>query len=82
MTSWFTPPQIARTRRIRVGKVLDWIRRGELVAVNLAEKRGGRPRWRISPEALERFDQTRSSRRPVLTRKPRLPRSDMVTEFF
>jgi len=36
-------------------KVLGWIRRGELRAVNGADQNGKRPRWRIPPEALDEF---------------------------
>lgn len=62
MSAWITPPELARQRGIRPAKVLAWIRRGELEAINLASSLDGRPRWRISPEALARFDAARSSR--------------------
>lgn len=62
MGEWRSPPQLARERGIRVSKVLAWIRRGELEAVNLAENLLGRPRWRISRESIARFDKARSNR--------------------
>ena len=55
-----TPPEIARLWRIRVGKVLRWIRSGELCAFNVAEKMGGRPKYRVSREDLELFKNRRS----------------------
>jgi len=44
--------------------VLTWIRNGELRAVNVAEGMGSRPRWRISPAALEAFIRRRESAKP------------------
>jgi len=83
---WFTPPQIARERSIRVGKVLAWIASGELGAVNHAEKRLGRPRWRISAAALAAFDLARSSQtttKPAPNTSHRRRRVDPdVIEFF
>jgi hypothetical protein len=60
--SWLTPPDIGKRLRVKAGKVLAWIRCGELVAVNLAERRGGRPRWRVSSAALDDFLAARSCR--------------------
>ncbi len=84
MSEWFTPPQIARSRQIRVGKVLTWIRSGELAAVNCAEKPRERPRWRVSAAALEAFDRGRSNRRDqVAAPRARRGRGQQdVIEFF
>lgn len=42
--------------------VLGWIKNGELVAVNVGRRPGaGKPRWRISPEALAAFELSRES---------------------
>lgn len=78
MAEWLSPPQIARARGVRVAKVIHWIRTGELEAINLASRRDGRPRWRISPEALARFDAARSSR--VAIRSPARRRTTTATE--
>lgn len=84
MTSWLSPRDVARARSIRVGKVLAWIRSGELEAVNCAEKRTGAPRWRISIEALEAFDRVRSNRGRLQPAPPRRRRRvpESVVEFF
>jgi hypothetical protein len=53
-------------------KVVAWIRRGELTAVNVAEFTGGRPRYRISPESLQQFlarRQTTPAPKPVCRRR-------------
>jgi hypothetical protein len=51
-------------------KVLGWIKRGELRAINVADKQGKRPRWRISPEELQDFLRSRTSS-PTIKAKPR-----------
>jgi hypothetical protein len=61
-TTWFTPPEIGQQLRVDPSKVLGWIAAGELVAVNTATGRSGRPRWKISAEALANFLAARSSR--------------------
>jgi hypothetical protein len=50
-------------KRWRVGadKVRAFLRRGELVGVNLASNLSGKPLWRIMPKAVERFEQRRTS---------------------
>jgi hypothetical protein len=81
--AWYTPPQVARARNLRVSKVLAWIARGELEAVNCAERQGGRPRWRISAAALAEFDRARSSRASIVPSAPRRRAQDPeVTRFF
>ena len=52
---WLSPPQVAEQLGIDPGKVIAWIRAGQLAAVNVAENVGGRPRYRISPDALDAF---------------------------
>lgn len=82
---WLTPPEIAVERRIRLSKVLAWIHAGELEAINYAESPCGRPRWRISRDALDAFDRARSSRNHVTPPAPRRGRSrptDNITQYF
>ena len=59
---YLTPPAIARRYGVKPDKILAWIASGELAAINVAERPGGRPRWRISPEAIAAFERRRSSR--------------------
>lgn len=70
-TKPLTPPQLAKRFGVSVHKVLGWIASGEIVAVNMAEKLGGRPRWRIFPEAIEAFLLRRSSKPDVKPSKVR-----------
>ncbi len=54
-----TPPKIASQYGVATSKVLDWIRSGELVALNLANRNCQRPRYSITPEALDQFERNR-----------------------
>lgn len=56
-----TPPEVARLWRIRHDKVLAWIRSGELRAVNVTAKPGGRPTYRIDPDDLKAFADRRAA---------------------
>jgi hypothetical protein len=53
--------------RFAVGEhtVLGWIRTGELRAVNVARKPGGKPKWRVTAEALATFEQLRTPTPPA-----------------
>ncbi|MBC7854564.1 MAG: helix-turn-helix domain-containing protein [Pirellulaceae bacterium] len=64
-------PKVAEELGIDSGKVLAWIHSGELIAVDVAERRGGRARWRISQVELDAFLQRRQSRPPVPAARPR-----------
>jgi hypothetical protein len=69
---YLTPPQLARKWKVGVQKILAWIHSGELRAVNLATRPGGRPRYRICPEDVELFEQARSvSPTPKVARSPK-----------
>ena len=48
-----TVADVARRYRVGEDKVRGWIARGELRAVNTATVLCGRPRWVISPDALQ-----------------------------
>jgi excisionase family DNA binding protein len=77
---WLTPPELAKLLRVEPPKVIAWIKRGELHAVNVADKNGKRPRWRISPEAFEDFIKPRTSSPPV--KATRTKRRVAYKEFF
>jgi hypothetical protein len=56
---WTTPPAIARMLGVTNNKILDAIRSGKLKAVNLSE--GSKPRWKVSPDDLQRFLDSKSN---------------------
>jgi excisionase family DNA binding protein len=71
--SYLTPSEIARLLRVSSEKVLNWIRRAELKAVNVGN--GFRPRYRISRDALTAFLAGREVQPPPerRRRKPQPP---------
>jgi hypothetical protein len=79
--SWLTPPKIAKQFGIDPAKVVGWIRRGELVAVNVADRTGGRPRWRIASDDLDAFLLRRRSQPPALRPARRKHPADVI-EFY
>ena len=83
MTRSLTPPEFAKRYGINTDKVHVFIRDGELRAIDVSQKPGGRPRWRITPEAIEEFERRRSSKTPAASPKPKRRRKtpDDVVEF-
>ncbi len=76
-----SPNQLSKQLGIRPQKVLGWIARGELQAVNLADHTGGRPRWKILPEALEAFLAGRQSL-PAVAPARRRKRLVGIKEYY
>ena len=69
---FLTPPGAAKYLGVSHQKILDWIDSGELRAVNVAARHGGRPRWRIAEEDLKAFmDRRSSSPEPKVKRRRR-----------
>jgi transposase len=72
--------------RFHVGEhtVLHWIARGELAAVNVARAAGGKPHWRVTPEALQAFELLRSAQpiEPQPQPRRRRRRDAEVIEFY
>jgi excisionase family DNA binding protein len=78
-----TTRQVAERYSVDPDKVLAWIRAGELAAINVAEKAGGRPRYRIDPADLAAFEARRQVRpQERATRCRRRGAQTGVTEFF
>lgn len=61
---YLTPPEIAKQLRVSSPKVLGWIRRGELSAVNVSDT-GFRPRYRVSQQSLDEFLESREVQLPT-----------------
>jgi hypothetical protein len=79
-----TPPELARRYGIGAGKVLMWIRSGELRAVNVATRPKGRPRYVIDDDDIAAFEARRAL---VPTPKPSGRRrtgkkSENVIDFY
>ena len=74
---YFKPAEVAERLGVDVKTVLRWIANGELEALNVARNvNGGRPSWRITEQAIERFTNHRSSLRvePGHEPRPRRPK--------
>ena len=41
--------------------VLNWIHRGELLAIDVSRNGEGKPKWRITDEALKEFEKSRAT---------------------
>lgn len=69
---YLTPPQVAKRLGVNPGKIAGFIKSGQIAAIDVSLNPGsGRPRWRITPEALADFEASRSNK-PTTTRpKPR-----------
>jgi excisionase family DNA binding protein len=74
---------VARHLRVSRSKILGWIAAGELRAVNVARRRGGRPRWLVPADALLEFEQRRAAV-PAAEPGPRRRRAAPagVVEYF
>jgi Helix-turn-helix domain len=60
-STYLRPRDVAERFDVKVDVVLAWIRRAELVAVNVAQVGGRRPRWRIAQADLQRFVERRQA---------------------
>jgi excisionase family DNA binding protein len=79
---YLTPPDVAETLGVNQSKILGWIKRGELAAVNVAAKVGGRPRWRISQPDLEEFLSRRAAAPAPKAARRHKQKDHAIIEFF
>ena len=78
-----TPAEVAQLWGVSVGTIMTWIRNGELRAINLAKRLGGRPRYRIDVADLTDFENRRAYQPPIpVPRRRRTCRDDNVIQFF
>jgi len=73
------------SKRFAVGEhtVLAWIRSGDLRAINVGRKNGGRPKWRVTEQALADFEQLRAPDPPLPRARRRANRMpDDFIEFY
>jgi hypothetical protein len=82
-TIYLRPRDVAQRLGVKVDVVLSWIHSLALRAINVAERDGRRPRWRIAESDLEIFLLRRSVPTvPVRRRRRRRPASDNVIQFY
>ena len=76
---YLSPPEIADQLGVDPAKVIGWIRRGELRAVNVGNG-PSRPHYRISPADLAVFEAARAVQPP--TPRLRRRRKDPISWSF
>jgi Helix-turn-helix domain len=76
----FSVADLCRRWKVGPDKVHGWLRRGELVGVNVATSLLGRPQWRVTPESVERFERRRSS--APAPKAPRRRRQAAEIDFY
>lgn len=80
--AYLSPRGVADRLNVRVHCVLAWIANGELRAANVAVKRGGRPRWRVSAADLELFLAGRLAVTPTQARRRQRRMDPDLIEYF
>lgn len=79
-----TPPELGRMWGVGPGKIVGWIRTGELRAIDASTRQGGRPRFLIDLRDVVEFEAKRAVVPPPQTK--RLNRSNKkqngVIQFF
>lgn len=79
---YLSPPQVAERFTVDTHKVLGWIKRGELRAINVASTTGSRPRFRVSPSDLAAFEAARSAMPQPKVSRIRRRKDPSIIEFF
>ena len=81
---YLTTSDIAEMLGVAIDKVHGWLASGELRAINVAQRPGGRPRWRISRADLDAFLSARASTPATTTVRPvRRRRAPVeVTQYY
>ena len=81
MSSTLTVRNVCERYCVTEHTVLGWIRSGELKAINVGRRLGGKkPRWRITQSALEAFEALRTPSPP--TTQKRRKKQTTVIEFY
>jgi hypothetical protein len=76
----FTIADLRRRWRCGADKIRGFLRRGELVGINIAANLSGRPQFRVTVESVRAFEQRRSTVPPPKPSKRR-KRTDFVDYY-
>jgi hypothetical protein len=76
----FTVADLCRRWRVGPDKIHAFLRKGELIGVNVASTLSGRPQWRITAESVEQFERRRSSAPPP--KPPRRRRRGVPVDYY
>jgi hypothetical protein len=77
-----TVKDVARRYRVGRGKVLAWINRGELKAINVSSVLCGKTRFVILPDHLAAFEQRRSAGPPPKPLRRRQQRPSLMDQLL
>jgi len=70
-SAYLSPPELARRWGTNPSRVVSLIHRGELAAIDLSAEPGvGRPRWKVSPDAIAQFESRRSNHNTQTATQP------------
>jgi excisionase family DNA binding protein len=78
---WLSTREIAQQLAVKPERVITWIRRGQLRAVNVGDG-SVKPRFRIAPADLQVFLLARTVQPPTPTPRRRRRQTEGVTEYF
>ena len=75
---FLTPPEFAERLGVNADRVRGWIESGQLAAINVGDRQ--RPRWRLSPDAIDAFLASRASQsRRITPTRRRIRPTDVHT---
>jgi excisionase family DNA binding protein len=77
-----TVADVAELYGCDANKVLRWIASGELRAIDVSERRGRKPRWRIDVDDLRAFESRRASTAGDSPKAPRRKRPARPPDFI
>jgi excisionase family DNA binding protein len=77
-----TVAQLAKRYRVSPSKVRGWIERGELPAINTANRRCARPRYVVTMEAVAAFERGRQAAAPETPKPKRRRKPANLIDFF
>jgi hypothetical protein len=78
----WTVTGLAQRFRVSEEKIRGWIRRGELIAINTADARCGKPRYIVTAEALAQFERGRAAAAPDKAAPRRKRRTAGMIDFY
>jgi excisionase family DNA binding protein len=77
----YTTADAAKLFRVSEDKIRNWIRAGELAAINTSTTRSGKPRFVILPDAIQQFTAARSAAAPS-SKPARRKRRTTAIDFY
>lgn len=77
-----TPPQLARLWGVDPNKIIGFIKRGELRAMNAAANLGGRARYLIDVADIAEFEARRAVVPPAPITRRKKPSNDGIVRHF